>query len=79
MLKDNDKHPWDELVEYRGKLIKGFWPTLPELLRLSTLKFRNKVAFSVFSAGNKHSLRLLHKSVGKTESDKYQHREKHKS
>ena len=56
MLKDNDKHPWDELVEYRGKLIKGFWPTLPELLRLSALKFRNKVAFSVFSAGNKHSL-----------------------
>lgn len=35
--------------------------------------------FSVFNNFSFAQKWLLHKSVGKTESDKYQHREKHKS
>ncbi len=56
MHRDNYKHPWDELENFRGTLLKGTWPTLPELLRISMAKFRDNPAFSVFTAGEKHTL-----------------------
>ena len=56
MQRDIDKHPWDELDRYRGTIVAGEWPTLPELLRLSADKFGGKTAFSVFEGRTKHTL-----------------------
>ena len=47
MQRDIDKHPWDELDRYRGTIVAGEWPTLPELLRLSADKFGGKTAAAV--------------------------------
>lgn len=56
MRRYDDKHPWDELDEYRGRIVKGTWPTLPEMLKVSEDKFRDNVAFSVFRGREKISL-----------------------
>ena len=56
MKRNYNTHPWDELDEYRGTLVKGQWPTLPELLRLSADKYGDKTSFSVFKGKEKISL-----------------------
>ena len=56
MQRDIDKHPWDELDRYRGTIVAGDWPTLPELLRLSADQFGGKTAFSVYEGRTKHTL-----------------------
>ena len=53
MRREVVNHPWDELKKFRGTIVSGEWPTLPELLRLSEVKFGNKVAFSVFQGKDK--------------------------
>ena len=55
MQREVDKHPWEELDRFRGTVVRGKWPTLPELLRLSEIKFGSKVAFSVFQGKEKIS------------------------
>ena len=50
-----DHHPWDELDEYRGSIVKGKWPTLPELFRLSVKQYPDNVSFSVFHGRKKLS------------------------
>ena len=56
MQRDYDKHPWDELERFRGNIVRGEWPTLPELLRLSEAKFHDKTAFSVFNGREKETI-----------------------
>ena len=51
----SDRHPWDELDEYRGSIVKGKWPTLPELFRLSEKQYPDKISFSVFHGKEKLS------------------------
>ena len=56
MQRKVEKHPWDELDEYRGTIVGGKWPTLPELLRLSAAKYGERISFSVFNGKDKLSL-----------------------
>ena len=49
----NSSHPWDDLDRYRGSLLKGKWPTLPELFRISQDMYGGKTAFSVFHGHEK--------------------------
>lgn len=47
------KHAWDEIDEFRGTLVNGEWPTVPELFLMSESKYSNNIAFSVFEPEKK--------------------------
>ena len=53
MQREVGKHPWDELDKYRGSVVRGQWPTLPELLVISEDKFSDRISFSVFQGKEK--------------------------
>ena len=40
--------PWAFLDEYRGKVFKGQWPTLPEMYRISVSRYGERNCFTVF-------------------------------
>ena len=40
--------PWDFLDEFRGKQFEGEWPTLPELLSISAIRYPNRNCLTVF-------------------------------
>ncbi len=40
--------PWEFLDEFRGKLFSGEWPTLPELFEITTQRYPNRPAFTVY-------------------------------
>jgi len=42
------EEPWKFLDEYRGTIFKGEWPTLPELLSLSALRYPDRACFTVY-------------------------------
>lgn len=48
MSKYEPKSTWDFLNEYKGKIFNGEWPTLPELLRISTERYPDKAFFTEF-------------------------------
>ena len=43
--------PWTFLENYRGKTFEGEWPTLPELFDITTERFPDRPAFTVYSPG----------------------------
>ncbi len=47
------KYAWDEIDEFRGTLVNGKWPTVPELFLMSESKYSDNVAFSVFEPDKK--------------------------
>ena len=47
------KYAWDEIDEFRGNLVNGEWPTIPELFLMSESKYADNVAFSVFEPDKK--------------------------
>ena len=49
----NMKNAWDEIDEFRGTLVNGEWPTVPELFLMSESRYSNNVAFSVFEPDRK--------------------------
>ena len=48
-----DKHAWDEIDPYRGTLVKGEWPTIPELFEMAVDRYKNNISFSVFEPDKK--------------------------
>ncbi len=40
---------WEILDKYRGKEIKGEWPTIPEMLRITVNNYSERKAFTTFS------------------------------
>lgn len=47
------KYAWNEIDEFRGNLVNGEWPTIPELFLMSESKYADNVAFSVFEPDKK--------------------------
>ena len=47
------EHIWNELDSFRGRIIKGEWPTIPQLFMISTERFGDNIAFSVFEPDKK--------------------------
>ncbi len=54
-MKTTRELPWDFLDQYRGTAFAGQWPTLPELLALSALRYPDNACFTVFEP-NRRSL-----------------------
>ena len=48
-----EKHIWNELDSYRGNLIKGEWPTIPQLFRIAVDRFADNPAFVVYEPDRK--------------------------
>ncbi len=48
-----EKHAWDEIDQYRGSLVKGQWPTIPELFEMAVDRYKNNTCFSVFEPDKK--------------------------
>jgi long-chain acyl-CoA synthetase len=42
------EQPWTFLDDYRGKYFTGRWPTLPELLSLTALRYPDRAAFTIY-------------------------------
>lgn len=42
-------NPWDFLNEYRNTEIKGEWPTIPEIFRITTKRFPENRCFTAYS------------------------------
>ncbi|MCK5600167.1 AMP-binding protein [bacterium] len=41
-------HPWDFLKEFKGEYFKDEWPTIAELLRITTARFPDKRGFTLY-------------------------------
>ncbi len=44
-----NEQPWTFLDDYKGRLFKGEWPTLPELFRISVERFGDRPCFTTYS------------------------------
>ena len=56
--------PWAFLDEYRGKIFNGEWPTLPEMFRISVMRFGERPCFTIYepdriSLNYNESLKLI--------------------
>ena len=40
--------PWAFLNEYRGKEFKGDWPTLPEMFRITVMRYSERPCFTIY-------------------------------
>jgi long-chain acyl-CoA synthetase len=40
--------PWDFLEDYRGKLFRGQWPTVPEMFEISCNRFGERIVFTAY-------------------------------
>ncbi|MFP4535949.1 MAG: AMP-dependent synthetase/ligase [Spirochaetaceae bacterium] len=47
-MPNDQQTPWEFLDEFRGKLFGGEWPTLPELFEITTQRYPNRPAFTVY-------------------------------
>ena len=47
------EHMWNELDGYRGSLIKGEWPTIPQLFKIAVDRFGSNPAFVVYEPDRK--------------------------
>ena len=43
-----ERTPWKFLDEYRGKVFKGTWPTLPELFSITVSRHPDRACFTVY-------------------------------
>ncbi|MDR1059283.1 MAG: AMP-binding protein [Treponema sp.] len=43
-----ERTPWKYLDAYRGKDFSGFWPTLPELFKITTSRFAERPCFTIY-------------------------------
>ncbi|AEC02202.1 AMP-dependent synthetase/ligase [Parasphaerochaeta coccoides] len=58
------KHSWDILNAYRGKLVQGDWPTIPELFLISLERHPDRACFTVFDPGkNTLTYRDVHREI----------------
>ena len=48
MGKIISRKPWAFLDEFRGTYFTGDWPTLPEVFEITTRRFMERNAFTVF-------------------------------
>jgi long-chain acyl-CoA synthetase len=48
--------PWTFLDEYRGTYFNGEWPTLPEMLRITTKRYGERPCFTVYEGDERISL-----------------------
>jgi long-chain acyl-CoA synthetase len=48
VMQKTRERPWRFLDDYRGTVFKGEWPTLPELLSLSALRYPDRPCFTVY-------------------------------
>ena len=47
-------HSWDELEEFRKKnIVRGEWPTIPELFEIALSRFPERPCFTVFEPDRK--------------------------
>ena len=46
-------HAWDEIDQFRGTLVKGEWPTLPELFEMAYKRYPDNPAFVSFEPDRK--------------------------
>ncbi|MHC6202817.1 AMP-dependent synthetase/ligase [Breznakiellaceae bacterium SP9] len=49
----SEKTPWAFLDDFRGKLFEGTWPTLPEMFRITTLRFGERPCFTIYEPDRK--------------------------
>lgn len=47
------KNAWDEIQDFKGSLVNGEWPTVPELFLMAEQRYKNNVCFSVFDPERK--------------------------
>lgn len=47
-MSESQRVPWEFLDEFRGKLFSGEWPTLPELFEITTQRYPDRSAFTVY-------------------------------
>ena len=43
------RNAWAFLDEYRGKEFEGEWPTVPQLMHISTMRFPDNLCFRAFN------------------------------
>ena len=55
MTQVSTKTPWSFLDEYRGKEFTGEWPTLPEMFKITVLRYPDRPCFTDFNP-SKHTL-----------------------
>ncbi|MCQ2577608.1 MAG: AMP-binding protein [Treponema sp.] len=58
MAKQIERKPWKHLDEFRGSIIKGEWPTFPELIEIQVKRFPDRPCFTDFEGpdGSKNTL-----------------------
>ena len=44
---------WDEIEKFRGNIVKGEWPTIPELYEMAVKRWPDHISFSVFEPEKK--------------------------
>ena len=44
---------WDEIDQFRGTIVKGEWPTIPELYEMAVKRWPDHISFSVFEPEKK--------------------------
>ena len=50
---------WDEIEKFRGNIVKGEWPTIPELYEMAVKRWPDHISFSVFEPEKKALRRQL--------------------
>jgi long-chain acyl-CoA synthetase len=48
MSVPSTEKPWEFLKEYRGKAFSGVWPTLPEMFRITVLRYPERACFTIY-------------------------------
>ncbi|MEX2442719.1 MAG: AMP-binding protein [Alkalispirochaeta sp.] len=56
--------PWEFLEQFRGDAFSGTWPTLPELFRISTIRYPDRACFTTYDPARatltyREALRLI--------------------
>ncbi len=46
--QNNFSSPWEFLEQFRGEAFTGTWPTLPELFRISTIRYADRPCFTTY-------------------------------
>ncbi|MFO8042074.1 MAG: AMP-binding protein [Alkalispirochaeta sp.] len=46
--QNNFSSPWEFLEQFRGEAFTGTWPTLPELFRISTIRYADRACFTTY-------------------------------
>ena len=47
---------WDEIDSFRGSLVNGKWPTVPELFTMAVKRYPENTCFSIFEPKEKKEI-----------------------